>query len=338
MTTDSMPGRRIDFSIRLPNSGPYAAAAAIRDVAVLADELGFEALTVHDHISRSRRQNRHFSAGSVDMVREGADPTLYEAMATLTYVAAITRRIRLFTTGITLPTRDPRLLAKQAATLHDLSDGRFRLGITIGASSEEFEVMQVPFTERGRRTDEYLEVIRRILGPEPLTAFAGRFVNFDNGEFYPKPRDLPIWICGKGDAAMRRVAECGQGFLPAGFTLDVYREKLPQLEDALAKLRRSRSEITCGLETFISIRDDPDAAIRDAASTLVYWYQDLEKGLACNLVGTPEMVIERLGAYVALGVTHFELKFIAKSLEDQLRMMRLIATSVVPQKERIKFY
>lgn len=325
-----MPDRKIDFSIRLPNSGPYATAGAIREVAVLADELGFEALTVHDHISRSRKQNRHFSAGSVDMVREGADPTLYEAMTTLTYVAAITRRIRLFTTGITLPTRDPRLLAKQAATLHDLSGERVMLGITIGASADEFNVMQVPFTERGRRTDEYLEVIRRILDPEPLTAFEGRFVNFQHGEFYPKPRSLPIWICGKGEAAMRRVAEYGQGFLPAGFTLDVYREKLPQLDEALVKEQRTRADITCGLETFISVRDDAEAAVRDAGSTLVYWYQDIAKGLACNLVGTPDRVVENLREYAALGVTHFELKFIAKSVEDQLDMMSLIAKRIVP--------
>src|SRR5581483_8477034 len=143
-----------------------------------------------------------------------------EAMTTLTYAAALTRNIRLFPTGITLPTRDPRLLAKQAATLHALSNGRFMLGITIGASADEFEVMQVPFKERGKRTDEALEVISKIFDPAPLTSYEGRTVRFTDGEFFPKPNQLPIWICGKGDAAMGRVARYGAGFLPAGFTLD----------------------------------------------------------------------------------------------------------------------
>ncbi len=320
----------VTFSIRLPNSGPYTTRPAVEAVAVLADQLGFEALTVHDHIPRSRKQNRHFSAGSVDMVRDDQDPVLYEAMTVLTYAAALTRRIRLFPTGITLPTRDPRLLAKQAATLHELSGGRFMLGVTIGASADEFDVMQVPFNERGKRTDEYLEVIRRIFDATPLTTHEGRTIRFQNGEFYPKPRALPIWICGKVEAAMRRVAVYGEGFLPAGFTLDVYREKLPQLDQQLALVGRSRRDVVCGLELFVLIRGDAGEATRDAESTLMYWYKDMQKGLDCNFIGTPAMVVRQMKRYVDIGVTHFELKFIAKSLEDQLAMMRLIAAEVVP--------
>jgi len=320
----------VTFSVRLPNSGPYTTPEAVGAVAILADALEFEALTVHDHIPRSRKQNRHFSAGTVDLVDEGQDPILYEAMTTLTFAAGLTRRIKLFPTGITLPTRDPRLLAKQAATLHALSGGRFMLGITIGASADEFDVMQVPFNERGKRTDEALEVLARIFDPAPLTSYEGRTVRFANGEFFPKPKHLPIWICGKGDAAMGRVARYGAGFLPASFTLDVYREKIPLLDQHLAQASRSRADVVCGLETFILLRDDAGTAARDAASTFLYWYQDVETGHACNLIGTPESIIERMRAYVEIGVRHFELKFIARGVEDQLTMMRTIAERIVP--------
>jgi len=204
------------------------------------------------------------------------------------------------------------------------------LGVTVGAAADEFEVMQVPVKERGKRTDEYLEVMRRIFDEAPLTNVEGRTVTFSGGEFFPKPKHLPIWICGKGDAAMRRVAQYGHGFLPAGFTLDLYRERLQSLDAALAKANRAREDIICGLETFILIRSDPEQAVRDATSTMVYWYKDIEKGKACNLIGTPAMIIDRLRAYVDIGVRHFELKFIAKNLQDQLDMMRLIATAVVP--------
>ena len=325
-----MIAQPVTFSIRLPNSGPYTTPRAIAEVAVAADALGFEALTVHDHIPRSRRQNRHFSAGSVDFVEENQDPILYEVVATLAYAAALTKRTLLFPTGITLPTRDPRLLAKQVATLHELSGGRFRLGITIGASAEEFTVMQVPFNERGRRTDEHLEVLARIFDPTPLTSFEGRTVSFVDGEFYPKPVNLPIWICGKGEAAIRRVVRYGEGFLPAGLSLEGYRERLPMLEHALAEASRPRADVICGLETFVVVRRDANEALRDATSTLVYWYKDLEAGRLCNMVGTPDMVVEQIRAYVDIGVRHFELKFIARSLEDQLDMMRLIASDVVP--------
>lgn len=325
-----MTDHPITFSIRLPNSGPYTTPQSVAAVATVADTLGFEALTVHDHIARSRKQNRHFSAGSVDHVDETQDPILYEAMTTLTFAAALTKRIKLFPTGITLPTRDPRLLAKQAATLHALSNGRFMLGITIGASADEFEVMQVPFNERGRRTDEALEVISRIFDAAPRTSYDGRTVRFANGEFYPKPSDLPIWICGKGDAAMGRVARYGAGFLPAGFTLEAYREKMPLLDEQLGKASRSRADVVCGLETFILLRDDDAAAARDAATTLLYWYQDEAKGHGCNLIGTPDSVIARMKAYVDIGVRHFELKFIAHGLEDQLAMMSTIAERIVP--------
>jgi len=321
----------VSFSIRLPNSGPYTTASSVASVAILADELGFEALTVHDHISRSRRQNRHFSAGSVEQVKDTQDPILYEAMITLAFAASLTKKIRLFPTGITLGTRDPRLLAKQVATLHELSGKRFMLGVTVGAAADEFEIMQVPFTERGRRADEYLAVVHQIFGPDPLTTVNGATVHFTNGEFYPKPDNLPIWICGKGKAAMRRVARYGSGFLPAGFSLDNYREKMPLLDEQMALASRRRSDIVCGLETFVLVRSDKERAVDDSNATLMYWYKEMEKGLNCNLIGTPESIAEQIHSYIEIGVRHFELKFIAKSVEDQLDMMRAVAAYVVPK-------
>jgi alkanesulfonate monooxygenase SsuD/methylene tetrahydromethanopterin reductase-like flavin-dependent oxidoreductase (luciferase family) len=190
--------------------------------------------------------------------------------------------------------------------------------------------MQVPFNERGRRTDENLEVIRRIFDPAPLTSFEGATVCFSGGEFFPKPRKLPIWICGKGEAALRRVARYGAGFLPAGLSLDAYCERLPLLEQKLAAASRPRNEIVCGLETFVAVREDADEALRDAASTLIYWYKDVDTGRKCNMIGTPAMLIEQMSSYVKIGVRHFELKFIARSVTDQIEMMRLIAARVVP--------
>ena len=326
-----MTANEITFSIRLPNSGPYTSSDAVREVALLADELGFEALTVHDHIPRSRKQNWHFSAGSVDDVKENQAPDLFEAMTALTFAAGLTKRIKLCPTGIVLPLRDPLLLAKQSATLHVLSGGRFILGLAIGASRDEFEILGVPFRERGKRTDEYLEVIRRVFDEAPFASADGPNVKFSNAEFFPKPANLPIWICGKVEASMRRVARYGHCFLPAGFSVDLYREKLKLLHEVLDREGRPRAEILCGLETFITVREEEGAADRDATSTLTHWYGGLEKGKESNFIGTPEGISERIARYVELGVRHFELKFITRGLADQLEMMRLIAAEIAPK-------
>jgi alkanesulfonate monooxygenase SsuD/methylene tetrahydromethanopterin reductase-like flavin-dependent oxidoreductase (luciferase family) len=102
------------------------------------------------------------------------------------------------------------------------------------------------------------------------------------------------------------------------------------LEQALADAARPRDTVVCGLETFVSVRENADEALRDATSTLVYWYKDVDTGRQCNMIGTPKMVIDQMNGYVEIGVRHFELKFIARSLEDQIGMMRLIAAQVVP--------
>jgi probable F420-dependent oxidoreductase len=325
-----MVNPEITFSVRLPNSGPYSDAHAIREVALLGEELGYEALTVHDHISRSRTQNRHFSAGNVDLVTDDQLPNLYEAMTTLAFAAGLTKRIRLCPTGIILPLRDPRLLAKEASTLHTLSGGRLILGLVIGASPHEFEIIGVPFKERGRRTDEYIEALRRIFDEAPFTEVDGPNVHFENAEFQPKPKGLPIWLCGKGEAAMRRVAHYGQGFLPGDFSPDECREKLNRLDEYLARAGRSRQEIVCGNEIFICARGSVEEAERDAESTMFYRHKKLENARERFLVGSPASICEHIGRYIDAGTHHFELKFVARSLEDQLEMMRRIAEEIVP--------
>ena len=102
-------------------------------------------------------------------------------------------------------------------------------------------------------------------------------------------------------------------------------------ENTIDDIRAIRAAVPeRGLETFILMRDDVATATREAASPLVYWYQDAAKGHACNLIGTPGSVIATLREYVDIGVRHFELKFIAHDVDDQLHMMRAIAERVVP--------
>ena len=149
-----------------------------------------------------------------------------------------------------LPEHNPVLVAKQAATLDTLSGGRFTLGIGIGWSREEFDALGVAFERRGARTAEYVAAIRT-LWREEVATFDGEFVRFDSVRVNPKPaRDgrMPIVLGGNGDAALRRVAEWGDGWY--GFNVDgveAVSERIATLRSMCDELGRDPGELRpCG--------------------------------------------------------------------------------------------
>jgi probable F420-dependent oxidoreductase len=205
----------LSYGIRLPNSGPFASPDALRAIATHAEALGFDTIWVHDHLAWPSHRRTHFAAGSVEAVTDQR-PDFYESLSTLAYLAGMTRRVRLGVAGLVLPWRDPRTLAKQLATIDAMSGGRLIAGLAIGRFPDEFEAQQVPHHRRGRITDEYLACLHAILTPEPVTTFHGESITIAGAEYFPKPRGLPIWICGQSPQAYQRVARFGQGWLPGG--------------------------------------------------------------------------------------------------------------------------
>jgi hypothetical protein len=160
------------IGIRLPNSGPLAAPAAILDVALLSEALGFDTVWVHDHLAWPSDRRTHFAAGSVEAVRD-QPPDFFESLSVLAFLAGATRRIRLGVARLVLPWRDARVLAKQLATIHEASGRRLVVGAAIGRFEDEFQAQQVPYRERGRITDEHLAWLTLILGPSAVTTFQG---------------------------------------------------------------------------------------------------------------------------------------------------------------------
>lgn len=190
-----------------------ASPADILRVARTADRLGFDWLTISEHII---------------MPSEMADamgPRFPESLTAAAVLAGATERINLLTYVLVLPYRHPVTLAKQIATLDFLSGGRFTLGTGGGHLEREFEVLNVPFAERGKRTDEYIAAMCELwTSDEP--SFHGQFVQFDGVVFEPKPIQKPhppILIGGNSRPAMRRAARVGDGWLPWLVT----REQLP---------------------------------------------------------------------------------------------------------------
>jgi probable F420-dependent oxidoreductase len=220
---------------------PAAGGAEILRVARKADALGFDWLTVSEHIVMPE-----------EMV-EAMGARFPEALTAAAVLAGATERIRLLTYVLVLPYRNPVVLAKQIATLDFLTGGRFTLGTASGHLEREFEVLGIPYEERGRRTDEALRVMRALWTGSPA-AFRGEFVQFERVAFEPKPIQKPhppIFIGGNSRRAMRRAAAFGDGWLPWLVT----REDLPGclrfLRDQPGFAERAASfEVVMPLATF----------------------------------------------------------------------------------------
>ena len=185
----------------LPNYGEGSSPAGIRRTAELAEELGFASVWTTEHII--------VGPEAVDPYGRG-----YDALVTLGWIAGWTERIALGTSVVILPLHNPMQLAKQAATLQELSGGRFALGVGMGWHRDEFDFMGVAFERRGRRADEAIGVMRALWRGEQ--AFAGRYWSFREATAEPHPTPRPeIWIGGSSDRAIRRALELGDVWHPS---------------------------------------------------------------------------------------------------------------------------
>lgn len=181
----TQPTDTIHFGLRIPSYAwpglSYRDSRDLLDYCRQIDQLPFEDIWVIDHL----------------LVSKGVYGVSWtDSMITLAAAASVTERVGLGTAALVLPLRHPVVLAKEIASLHLLSGGRFRFGVAIGWDPEEFAALDVPLHERGRRTDEALALIRLLLSEEAVT-FDGEFWQVENLTIHPRVPDLPqIWIAG----------------------------------------------------------------------------------------------------------------------------------------------
>jgi len=197
----------MQFGIHLPHAGEQASPALIQRFAIHAEELGLDDLWVSEHIIVPRDKFPR-------------SPLFYDPVLTLTWVAAVTRRVRLGTSVLVLPMRHPLPLAKELATLQNLSDGRLILGAGVGWLEAEFAALGVPFAERGRRLDEGLAMMRAVWTQDPVT-FQSRTIAavIEGMTMTPMPvSPIPLWLGGNSDAALRRTIRVADGWHGSGHT------------------------------------------------------------------------------------------------------------------------
>jgi probable F420-dependent oxidoreductase len=183
------------------------------DVARQAEDAGFDDLAMSEHVVMAHRPEKYpFGA-----YPHRFDEPWPEPLTTLAAIAAVTSRIRLITGIVIAPLRPPVLLAKQAATVHALSGGRFVMGVSTSWHEEEYAALGVPFRERGARLDDLLGACRALWGQQPAS-FASPSISFTDLLCVPHPDhadDIPIWIGAAFSRRMvRRVARYGQGWMP----------------------------------------------------------------------------------------------------------------------------
>jgi probable F420-dependent oxidoreductase len=199
----------MEIGVQFPNETLGQDFSAIRDFAQTAEGLGFSHLLVYEHVLGVQHVGRNPPLA----VPYDENTEFHEPMVLLGYLAAVTSSIEFATGVLVLPQRQTALVAKQAAEIDLLSGGRLRLGVGVGHNYVEYQALGQDFATRGARQEEQIEVLRK-LWTEPLVEYHGRWHDIDRAAIAPRPATpIPIWIGGFSDAAYRRAARVGDGFI-----------------------------------------------------------------------------------------------------------------------------
>lgn len=208
----------MQFGISGANVGPFASADGARTMATAAEAAGFDSIWTFEHVVAPRGYDSRYPynpSGKAPMLEQVDLP---DPLVWLTWAGAHTTTLALGTGILILPQRNPLVLAKELATLHDLTGGRVRLGIGAGWLQEEFDALDVPFGTRGARTDEWVGALRALWAAGTDGAsFHGQFTSFEDCVSLPSPPggSVPITVGGHSAAAARRAGRLGDGYFPA---------------------------------------------------------------------------------------------------------------------------
>ena len=307
-----------------------------------AEEHGFDSLWVHDYIIWDKKLDRtHLSAGAIELIDEDTEPWMFESLMTLAWVAAATTKVKIGTAILCVPYREPVVTAKQIATLDVLSGGRLVLGVGVGGTkqtnNQDFEVLGIPRTEKYERTRDAVKAMK-VLWEDPSPVYDGKFFSYPKTTMYPKPiqQPLPLWFGGKGDKSLDLVSELGDGWLPTWMGPSQYEELIPKLEGRLATMGRSLDGFTIAKECYVCIAETSDEAEEISQATMAtfssgFTVKNEQAARASVLVGSPEDVIAAVGQFVDVGVTHFEMKFIIRSMQELDKQLKLFSTEVMPE-------
>jgi probable F420-dependent oxidoreductase len=279
-----------------------AGADELRQMVQRADANGFFYVAVCDHLAVTKPMDAHMQT------------TWYETVATLGWIAALTTNVRIMSHVYVLSYRHPLHTAKSFMTLDELSGGRAILGVGAGHLQGEFELLGLDYEARGKVTDAAIDVIRAAFTDEYPDVDTPYWGHIHDGGLAPRPRQhpLPIWVGGSSKPALRRAAERGDGWLPQGTP----RADMPaQIAFLLEHRKRTLGDAPIDLGTITEFLyvGDPGWDVGEQ-----------------TLSGKPDYLAERLNEFAGMGVSHLQIRFRNRSLQELLDQMDAFGRDVAP--------
>ena len=314
-----MPAPKLTFGCNLSLDNYWD----VGEFAKYAESLGFDRIPTGEHV----------------MDGNPPRPTLLTIPA-MAAAAGATRTLRVMTGIVIIPLYHPVMLAKLIASVDVISNGRLDFGIGISGQRDtvaEFEALDIPVNTRGRRTDEMLEIMKRLWTEESVT-YKGRFFDFQNATLLPRPIQNPyppIWVAGRSDAAMKRAALEGDGWYPYLFTVRRLKATNDRIRAIALDAGRNLEDFHWGLNQPTAISEDTDEALALAIENVGQRYvtqersaEDLAKALC--VTGTPKECIKAIEDRVDAGVRDFNMGFLANDSVKMFNQMDLFSRTVIP--------
>ncbi len=307
------------YGFQLPQIGEEIDGASVARFARKVEDVGFHALFAGDHFVIPNVIKSVYPYNTRSQFRVAEHPNYLECFTLLAWAAAATKRVRVCPSVMITPYRHPVTIAKIVASLDILSGGRAILGAGVGWMAEEFEVLGVPFKQRGARTNEYLEICKT-LWTQDKPHYEGRFFRIADLRFGPRPAQKPhppIWIGGHSAPALERVAKMAQGWMPAGLRPAEAATMLAELRRVAEKHGRNPDELEICLSRGIEFTKQPTSG--EARRPLM---------------GTPEQVTEDIIAYQKAGIHMVRFQFRTTHLGEELEIIERLAAEGAPHVPR----
>lgn len=314
---------------------PFCSVDELIDLIVLSDELGYDSAWGNDHITAPAYVREHYED----------PPRFYEPVVVFAAAARITSRVRLGTAVLILGAREPVLLAKQLATLDQISHGRAIAGVGIGSYREELELAQPRLASRanrGRLLDESLDTLALLLSGEQVS-HEGEYHAFQNVQLQPAPlqQPLPVYIGGNSSQALERAARVGHGWLPGALPYERIREGRHEIRRRAEELGRDPGSVSIAPQYMCCIGETHDEALASFRASPMYLHlqtlsgatlrgQQLDAVEAANLIGTPAEIVEQIHSLEQAGVDELAaMSFISETAADMARDMEIFKEEVM---------
>lgn len=306
------------FGLDVGVYGRLATPENVMPLATLADDAGLDSIWLADHVVFPSRIESRYPYNPTGKFPLPTEAPLLEPIATMGVLVGATKRVRIGTAVLVMPYRNPVVLAKMLTTYDAFSAGRIILGAGVGWLEEEFEALDAaPFAARGRVTDEYIEIFKRLCAGGEVT-FQGEHYRLDPVLAYPpsvQRPSIPVVIGGTSGAALRRTARVGDGWLSVALTMDRLPERLATLGERCREAGRSLDDLALLHKLFLNIGQERPSV-----------YGGREPG-----TGSVRQIVDDVKAVADLGFDTVIVRYLGDDPVAQTEQVRRFVEEIAPK-------